>query len=52
MELLLEGVLVCGRGDFFLSLPMTEIHLSKTRLALEKFIDRYKPLIIQVLEAQ
>ena len=52
MEMLLEGVLVCSRGDFFLSLPMTETHLSKTRLALEKFIDRYKPLIIQVLEAQ
>jgi len=52
MEMLLEGVLVCSRGDFFLSLPMNETHLSKTRLALEKFIDRYKPLIIQVLEAQ
>jgi len=51
MELLLEGVLVCSRGDFFLSLPMNETHLSKTRLALEKFIDRYKPLIIRVLEA-
>ena len=52
MEMLLEGVLICGRGDFFLSLPMTDTHLSRARLALEKFVDRYKSLIIQVLEAQ
>ena len=51
MEMLLEGVLICGRGDFFLSLPMTDAHLSKARLALEKFVDRYKALIAQVLEA-
>ena len=51
MELLLEGVLVCSRGDLFLSLPMDETHLSKVSLALEKFIDRYKPLIEQVLQA-
>ncbi len=51
MELLNEGVLVCKRGDLFLSLPMTEAHLSRARLALENFIDRYKTLIIQVLEA-
>jgi glutamate-1-semialdehyde 2,1-aminomutase len=49
MEMLLEGVLVCKRGDMFLSLPMTETHLSRARLALEKFIDRYKPLILEVL---
>jgi len=52
MELLLEGVLVCKRGDLFLSLPMTEKHLSRARLALEKFVDRYKPLIVRVLEDQ
>jgi glutamate-1-semialdehyde aminotransferase len=52
MELLLEGVLVCKRGDLFLSLPMTEKHLSRARLALEKFADRYKPLIARVLEDQ
>ena len=52
MELLNEGVLVCKRGDLFLSLPMTEAHLSRARLAIEKFIDRYKPLIIRVLEAK
>ena len=51
MELLLEGVLICGRGDFFLSLPMTDAHLSTARLALERFVDRYKSLIIQVLDA-
>lgn len=51
MELLLDGILVCSRGDFFLSLPMTNAHLSRARQALEKFVDRNKPLIIQVLEA-
>jgi glutamate-1-semialdehyde 2,1-aminomutase len=51
MEMLLEGVLICSRGDFFLSLPMTESHLSRARDALEKFVDRYKQLILGVLEA-
>jgi glutamate-1-semialdehyde 2,1-aminomutase len=51
MEMLLEGILVCSRGDFFLSLPMTDTDLSRTRRALENFIDRYKSLIIGVLEA-
>ena len=51
MEMLFEGVLVCARGDLFLSLPMTETHLDRARLALEKFVDRYKPLIIEVLDA-
>lgn len=50
MELLLDGMLICSRGDLFLSLPMDHSHLSKARLALEKFADRYKPLIEQVLE--
>jgi glutamate-1-semialdehyde 2,1-aminomutase len=49
MEMLLDGVLICSRGDMFLSLPMTESHLSKARLALERFADRYKPLILEVL---
>lgn len=49
MELLHEGVLVAGRGDVFQSLPMTEKHLFKVSLALEKFIDRYKPLVLEVL---
>jgi glutamate-1-semialdehyde 2,1-aminomutase len=51
MEMLLEGVLICSRGDFFLSLPMNESHLSRAKEALEKFIDRYKELIVQTLEA-
>ena len=51
MEMLLEGVLICKRGDLFLSLPMTDTHLSKVRLAFEKFIDRHKSLIEDVLAA-
>ncbi|HKJ21262.1 MAG TPA: aminotransferase class III-fold pyridoxal phosphate-dependent enzyme [Woeseiaceae bacterium] len=51
MEMLLEGVLICKRGDFFLSLPMNETHLAKARDALEKFIDKYKSLITEVLAA-
>jgi glutamate-1-semialdehyde aminotransferase len=51
MEMLLEGVLICKRGDFFLSLPMDETHLTKARLALEKFIDRHQSLIEEVLAA-
>jgi len=50
MEMLLEGVLICKRGDIFLSLPMDDSHLSKARMALEKFVDRFKPLIEQVLQ--
>ena len=49
MELLLDGMLVCGRGDLFLSLPMNDADLARARQALEKFADRYKPLIEQVL---
>src|SRR5210317_1286425 len=51
MEMLLEGVLICKRGDFFLSLPMDESHLAKARHALEKFIDKHKSLIEDVLQA-
>jgi glutamate-1-semialdehyde 2,1-aminomutase len=49
MEMLLEGVLICSRGDMFLSLPMTEDQLSRARDALERFIERHKPLIGEVL---
>lgn len=49
MELLLDGVLIVGRGDLFLSLPMDDSHLSKARSSLGKFADQYKPLIEQVL---
>jgi glutamate-1-semialdehyde 2,1-aminomutase len=51
MEMLLEGVLICKRGDFFLSLPMDETHLAKARHALEKFIDKHQSLIKEVLAA-
>ena len=51
LEMLLEGVLICSRGDFFLSLPMTDAHLSRARSALGKFIDRHQPLINEVLES-
>jgi glutamate-1-semialdehyde 2,1-aminomutase len=51
MALLLEGVLICSRGDFFLSLPMTADHLSRAHDALDRFIERYKPLINEVLRA-
>jgi glutamate-1-semialdehyde 2,1-aminomutase len=51
MELLLDGLLVCSRGDLFLSLPMDDTHLARVRLALEKFATRYKSLIEDVLAA-
>ena len=51
MELLLDGLLICGRGDLFLSLPMDDGHLARARGALEQFADRYKPLIEQALTA-
>lgn len=49
MELLLRGVLIIGRGDLFLSLPMTEAHFAQARDALAGFIDQHKPLIARVL---
>ena len=48
MELLLDGILVCRRGDLFLSLPMDESHLSRAHQSLGDFADRYKPLIEQI----
>jgi len=50
MELLLDGMLVCGRGDLFLSLPMDDSDLARALQALETFADRYKPLIERMLE--
>jgi glutamate-1-semialdehyde 2,1-aminomutase len=50
MDLLLRGVLIVCRGDIFLSLPMNEHHLDRLREALERFIDRYRPLILDVLK--
>ena len=51
MELLLDGMLLCSRGDLFLSLPMDDAHLARVRGSLEHFADRYKPLIEEVLGA-
>ena len=51
MELLLDGMLIVGRGDLFLSLPMNESHLATAHASFEKFADRYKPLIEDVLAA-
>lgn len=51
MEMLLDGVLICKRGDLFLSLPMTDAHLSKARLAFGRFIDRHGALVRKVLAA-
>ncbi len=51
MEMLAEGVFICGRGDMFLSLPMDDTHLTKAKLALESFIDRHRTLVKQVLHA-
>jgi glutamate-1-semialdehyde aminotransferase len=50
-RLSLDGMLVCSRGDLFLSLPLHDEHLAWARRALQKFADRYKPLIEQVLAA-
>ncbi len=49
IELLLDGVLICGRGDFFLSLSMNDTHLEKARQALAGFIDRHQGLIVSVV---
>ncbi len=51
MELLLDGILIVGRGDLFLSLPMDESHLAAAHSSFEKFADQYKPLIERVLAA-
>lgn len=41
----LEGVLVCARGDIYLSLPMTEAHIERLVTGLANFGDRYRSLI-------
>ncbi len=50
MEMLLDGVLICKRGDYFISLPMQDAHLDQVFGALEKFVERFRPLIIEVIE--
>jgi glutamate-1-semialdehyde 2,1-aminomutase len=51
LEMLLEGVLICSRGDMFLSLPMTEDHLAQARAGLDEFIGRHRSLIEETLQA-
>lgn len=51
LEMLLEGVSICSRGDLFLSLPMTEDHLAQARAGLDKFIGRHRSLIEETLQA-
>ena len=51
LEMLLAGVLICSRGDMFLSLPMTEDHLAQAREGLGNFIGRRKSLIEETLKA-
>lgn len=50
LELLLDGVLICRRGDLFLSLPMTDGHFERARASLKSFIERRRSLIQQVRE--
>lgn len=45
LELLLEGVMIVGRGDLFLSLPMGERHFQQANDALNAFIERHRELI-------
>jgi len=51
MELLLDGILFCGRGDFFLSLPMNDSHLDRAKDALLRFGENHRDLIEHTLEA-
>jgi glutamate-1-semialdehyde 2,1-aminomutase len=45
MEMLMRGVLVAGRGDLFLSLPMEDRHFEAIREALFGFVDDHGALI-------
>ena len=45
MEMLMRGVLVAGRGDLFLSLPMEAHHFDAIRDAFFGFVDDYAALI-------
>jgi glutamate-1-semialdehyde 2,1-aminomutase len=52
MHMLHDGVLICKRGDLFLSLPMSDEHLGKARTALANFADRHESLIKDVLASK
>jgi glutamate-1-semialdehyde 2,1-aminomutase len=49
MEMLLDGVLICSRGDLFLSLPMKVADLEKVRGSLERFIDCHGELVRETI---
>lgn len=49
MEMLLDGVLICSRGDLFLSLPMKDADLEKVRGSLERFVDLHGDLVRQTI---
>ena len=51
MELLLQGVLICSRGDMFLSLPMNASDLTQAHNAIESFADRHGLLIASLVES-
>jgi len=51
MELLLDSVLICSRGDLFLSLPMNESHLDRATQTLTGFIDRHHSLITSLADS-
>ena len=44
----LEGVLVCARGDIYLSLPMTDADIDQLLAALSVFGENYRALIEKV----
>ena len=43
-----QDILVCSRGDIYLSLPMTASDFSRLESALLAFADRYRPLLQRV----
>jgi glutamate-1-semialdehyde 2,1-aminomutase len=47
-----QGVLVCARGDFFLSLPMTEEDLARIAQVVTGFAETYRPLLVRVAELE
>jgi glutamate-1-semialdehyde 2,1-aminomutase len=47
-----EGVLVCARGDFFLSLPMTDVDLARIGGVIESFATKYRPLLDRLATLQ
>ena len=48
MELLLGGILICTRGDLFLSLPLTNDQIGQLKSSLKQFIDRHRGLLNRI----